>query len=169
MCNMTTRNPGPGFQRVTHERPLIEQQIDAYRMQGKLAEPAICPQCNAVFHKGRWQWMPVPAAAHHQICPACHRQNDGYPAGYVSLSGAFFDAHREEILRVVHKHEQRERGEHPLKRIMAIEQQGDATLVTTTDIHLARGIAEAVHHAYQGELELHYNPRENQLRAYWQR
>lgn len=166
---MTTRNPGPGFQRVTHERPLIEQQIGAYRMQGKLAEPAVCPQCNAVFHKGRWQWMPVPAAAHHQICPACHRQNDGYPAGYVSLSGAFFDAYREEVLRVVRNHEQHERTEHPLKRIMAIEQQGDATLVTTTDIHLARGIGEAVHHAYHGELELHYNPGENQLRAYWQR
>jgi len=85
------------------------------------------------------------------------------------LSGAFFDAHREEVLRVVRNHEQHERTEHPLKRIMAIEQQGDATLVTTTDIHLARGIGEAVHHAYHGELELHYNPGENQLRAYWQR
>lgn len=137
---MTIHNPASGFHRVTHDRPLIEQHIDAYRMKGKLPEPTVCPQCNAVFHKGRWQWMQAPA-----------------------------DAHREEIMRVVHNLEQHERKEHPLKRIMAIAQQADATVVTTTDIHLARGIGEAVHHAYQGELDLHYNPGENQVRVYWQR
>jgi len=166
---MTIHNPASGFHRVTHDRPLIEQHIDAYRMKGKLPEPTVCPQCNAVFHKGRWQWMQAPADAHGEICPACHRQNDDFPAGFISLSGAFFDAHSEEIMRVVRNHEQHERKEHPLKRIMAIEKQADAMVVTTTDIHLARGIGEAVHHAYQGELDLHYNPGENQVRVYWQR
>jgi len=52
---------------------------------------------------------------------------------------------------------------------MEIEKQGDTTLVTTTDIHLARGIGEAVHHAYQGQLALHYNAGERQLRANWKR
>jgi hypothetical protein len=39
--------------------------------------------------------------------------------------------------------------------------------VTTTDIHLARGMGEALHHAYQGELEYHYNPEQNLLRVIW--
>jgi len=53
--------------------------------------------------------------------------------------------------------------EHPLKRIMAVEEKDGAMLVTTTDIHLARGIGEALHHAYQGELQYHYNPEQNSV------
>ncbi len=158
-----------GYHQPNHERPLIEQDIDAYRMPAKLVEPTICPECNAVFHKGRWQWLETPAGAHHETCPACKRSNDNMPAGYVTLEGPYFDTHNEEILRTVQNHQRHQHLEHPLKRIISITKQADATIVTTTDIHLARGIAEAVKHAYQGELELHYNSGENQLRAYWKR
>jgi hypothetical protein len=41
--------------------------------------------------------------------------------------------------------------------------------VTTTDIHLARGIGDALHSAYKGELEYHYNKEENLLRVEWRR
>lgn len=158
-----------GYHHVSHERPLIEQDTDAYRMPEKLTEPAVCPECSAVFHKGRWQWLEAPAGAHRETCPACKRTHDNFPAGYVTLEGPYFDTHSEEILHTVWNHERHQRLEHPLKRIIATERQGDVTIVTTTDIHLARGIAEAVKHAFQGELELHYNPGENLLRAYWQR
>jgi hypothetical protein len=50
---------------------------------------------------------------------------------------------------------------------MKIEEKDGATLVTTTDIHLARGIGEAIHDAYQGDLEFHYNPDEYLLRVTW--
>lgn len=158
-----------GYHHVTHERPLIEQDTDAYRMPAKLAEPTVCPECKAVFHKGRWQWAEASDGAHRETCPACKRTHDNFPAGYVTLEGPYFDAHHEEILRTVQNLERHERLEHPLKRIMATEHQGNATVITTTDIHLARGIAEALKHAFQGEMELHYNPGENLLRAYWQR
>ncbi len=65
--------------------------------------------------------------------------------------------------------EKHERTEHPLKRIVEIEEKNGATLITTTDIHLARGIGEAIHNAYQGELEFHYNPDEYLLRVSWAR
>jgi hypothetical protein len=52
---------------------------------------------------------------------------------------------------------------------MKIEDEDDGVLITTTDIHLARGIGEALHHAYQGELEYHYNEQENLLRVVWAR
>ena len=87
----------------------------------------------------------------------------------VTLEGAYFKAHADEILRIVNHHAEYQRAEHPLKRVMHLETAADSAVITTTDIHLARGIAEAVHHACQGELELQYNPGENQLRAYWQR
>ena len=94
---------------------------------------------------------------------------DEFPAGFVMLQGEFFLAHREEIMHLVQNVEERERPEHPLKRIMGIEEKDGATLITTTDIHLARGIGEAIHDAYQGELEFHYNEDEYLLRVSWMR
>lgn len=156
-----------GFKPITHDRPLLEKEIDAYKMKGKLPEPTVCPECNAIFHKGHWQWGAAPEGAHEEMCPACHRIHDNYPAGFVTLEGPFFTAHSEEIMHMVRNLEQKEKAEHPLKRIVAIEQQGDAVLVTTTDIHLARGIGEALRHAYHGEVEMHYHEGENLLRVHW--
>lgn len=164
---MSTRSIPPGFHPVRHDRLLQEQVHDAYKSKGKLPDPSVCPQCGAQFHDGRWQWGEAPAGAHQETCPACHRLHDHYPAGFLTLEGPFFQAHREEIMHLVHNHEQRERAEHPLQRIMAVEERDGEVLVTTTDIHLARGIGEAVRHAYQGELEFHYNPEENLLRVHW--
>lgn len=165
---MGTRNIPPGFHPILrHDRLLQEQVHDAYKVKGKLPEPTVCPECGAVFHQGRWQWGEAPAGAHSETCPACHRIHDHFPAGFLTLEGSFFQSHREEIMHLVRNHEQRERAEHPLQRIMAVDEQDDSVLVTTTDIHLARGIGEALHHAYQGELEFHYNPEENLLRVHW--
>lgn len=164
---MSTRSIPPGFLTVRRDRLWQEQIHDAYKTRGKLPEPTVCSQCGAIFHEGRWQWGKAPADAHPGICPACHRIHDHFPAGFLTLEGPFFQSNRDEIMRLVHNEEQRERAEHPLKRIMDIEESDGEVLVTTTDIHLARRIGEAVHHAYQGELEFHYNPDENLLRVHW--
>lgn len=159
----------PGFHPVRSEHLLQEQVHDAYKSKGKLPEPTVCPKCGAVFHEGRWQWRKAPENAHSETCPACHRIHDHYPAGFLTLKGEFFQGNREEIMHLVHNHEKHERAEHPLKRIIEVEEKDGATLVTTTDIHLARGIGEALHHAYQGELEYHYNREQNLLRVGWVR
>lgn len=165
---MSHANIVGGFRQIQRHDGLFQERVhDAYKVKGKLHEPTVCTQCGAVFHQGRWQWKAAPENAHQEICPACHRIHDHFPAGFLTLKGAFFKSHRDEIMHLVHNHEQRERAEHPLKRIIATEEKDDATLVTTTDIHLARGLGEAVHHAYQGELEFHYNPEQNLLRVNW--
>lgn len=157
----------PGFKPIRHDRLLQEAVHDSYKAKGKLPEPTLCPDCGAVFRTGRWQWLDKPKEAHQECCPACHRIRDHFPAGFVSLSGDFFAAHEQEILQLIRHHEAREKAEHPLQRLMAIEKNGHDTLVTTTDIHLARGIGEALKHAYRGELEFHYNPEQNLLRVHW--
>ena len=157
------------FHPVRRDRLVQENRHDAYKAKQKLPEPTVCPQCGAVFHDGRWQWLTKPAGAHEEMCPACHRIQDEFPAGYVSVSGAFFKEHREEVLHLARNEEARQKAEHPLKRIMNIEDQDDGIQITTTDIHLARGIGDALHHAYQGELEYHYNEQENLLRVVWER
>jgi NMD protein affecting ribosome stability and mRNA decay len=157
-----------GFRKISRHDGIFKERVhDAYKAKGKLKEPSVCSQCGAVFHKGRWQWLKAPENAHRAICPACHRIHDHFPAGYVTLKGDFFSGHHDEIMRMVQNHEKHERAEHPLERIMAVEEKDGTTLLTTTDIHLARGIGEALHHAYQGNLEYHYNPEQNLLRVTW--
>ena len=166
---MTKQSQPAGFHPIRRDQPLMETQMDSYKSKGKLSEPTVCSDCGAVFHAGHWQWLAKPKDAHQATCPACHRVRDNFPAGYVTLEGAFFAAHEPEILQLIQHRETREKAEHPLQRIIAIEKTKHGTLVTTTDIHLARGIGEALHHAYQGELDLHYNSDQNLLRVGWSR
>ena len=161
-------NQQPGrFQPIRHDRLLQEQEHDAYKSRGKLPEPSVCPQCGAIFHQGRWQWGKTPDGAHSAMCPACHRIHDHFPAGFVTLKGNFIWEHRDEVMNLVHNQEKRERLEHPLKRIMDIQEKADEILITTTDIHLARSIGDALHHAYKGSLAYHYNQAQNLLRVEW--
>ncbi len=166
---MTRHHTKPGALPVYRNKPLLPHVDDSYKMRGKLAEPTVCPECGAVYHKGKWQWLPRPDSAHSVTCPACHRIRDDFPAGHVRLEGEFLAAHREEILHLVRNVEQREKAEHPLQRIIRITDEAGGVLITTTDIHLARSIGDAVGHAYQGELDLQYNTKENLLRVHWRR
>lgn len=162
-------NFSTGFRPVRRDKLIQESVHDTYMIKGKLPEPTVCPGCGAVYHKGRWQWLPRPDQANEQSCPACHRIDDEFPAGYVTLAGGFLAQHRGEILRLVRNQAEKAQAEHPLERIIAMVDRDGGVMVTTTDIHLARGIGEALVHAYQGELEFHYNDSENLLRVYWSR
>jgi NMD protein affecting ribosome stability and mRNA decay len=142
---------------------------DSYKAKGKLPDPTRCPECGAVFHKGRWTWGEAPRGAHDQLCPACQRIRDDYPAGYVSLGGEYLGAHRDEILNIVRNCEAEERARHPLQRLIAIKDVEGGILVTTTDTHLARRIAERIHDSCKGSLSLHYNKEESLVRATWTR
>jgi NMD protein affecting ribosome stability and mRNA decay len=143
---------------------------DPYHHAAKPSEPSQCPMCQAIFQHGRWQWGDAPEGVHEETCPACRRVEDRFPAGYVTIKGAFFQAHRDEIIALIKAKETREKSERPLQRIMDIEEKRDGALeVTTTDSHIARGIAEALHDAYKGDLKVRYSRDENLVRATWQR
>ena len=158
-----------GFRMLRREQLLQELVHDSYKLGKKLAEPTRCPDCSAVFHKGRWTWDIAPPGAPEHRCPACSRVHDRFPAGYVNLQGEFLQEHRDEILNLVKKCETSEKAEHPLERIMAIDAADGGVEVTTTGTHLAREIAERVHNAYKGEMEFSYNKEDNLLRAAWRR
>jgi hypothetical protein len=80
------------------------------------------------------------------------------------------EEHRDEILGVARNVERRERAEHVLKRIIAIQSGASGGLVvTTTDPQLARAIGEAIHEAYAGDFGYAYAKNENLLRVTWRR
>lgn len=150
---------------------MIREMIhDPYKTRRKLPEPTVCPVCKAVFRGGRWQWADAwPADACRETCQACHRIRDNYPAGMVTLEGAFVRTHKEEILQLVRNHERGEKTLHPLHRIMGIEQNGDRMVITTTDIHLPRRLADALRRAYKGDLDVRYDEEGYFVRVNWKR
>jgi hypothetical protein len=163
-------------QRGLHHPPHLQGRFaervhDPYKTRLKLHDPTVCPDCGALYHKGRWSWpaKPPPADARHEICQACHRIRDDYPAGWVTLSGAFLATHKDEIVHLVRHVEKRERDEHPLHRIMAIREANGEMVITTTDIHVPRRIGEALQSAYQGTLDYHFEEGEYRLRVLWTR
>jgi hypothetical protein len=156
--------------RTARKDRLIREEVhDPYKSRLKLAEPSVCSQCGAVFQKGRWAWTACPADAQDVLCQACRRINDGYPAGEVTLSGGFLQQHRQEILNLARKQGEQEKAERPLHRIMAVEQEQGGVLIQTTDIHLPRRIGEAVHSAYEGDLDYRYNEDTYFIRVAWRR
>ena len=150
---------------------LIKERIhDPYMARTKLPEPSLCPDCKAVFGSGRWQWITeLPTEANEQLCPACRRIRDRVPAGFLTLGGSFFKEHREEIVNLIHNKVDSEKRQHPMKRIMAMEDQEDKLVITFTDIHLPRGVGEAIERAYEGSLDLHYEPEASIVRVTWER
>jgi len=160
----------PAASQPRTDRVKLEHDETFFRKGHKLPEPSACPRCEATYHGGRWTWDSPPADAHRAICPACERIEKDYPAGLVTIGGAFARGHREEIVGLVRHVEEREKAEHPLQRILKLEERGEELLVSTTDPHLARGIGDALHHAYHGELDYRYPDDEGDLlRVSWVR
>jgi hypothetical protein len=91
------------------------------------------------------------------------------PGRVVTVRGAFALIHKAEILNLVRHLELQEKREHPLHRIMQIEEKPDSIMIKTTDIHLPRSIGEALRHAYKGSLEFHYTAESYSVEVEWSR
>jgi len=145
------------------------ERHDPYQSVGKYREPTQCEDCAAVFHRGRWQWGSAPADAHAAVCPACRRVRDKLPAGRIMLEGPFTALHRNDLMNLVRNEAAQEGREHPLHRLMQVEEKPDRVDLATTDIHLPRRIGDALRRAYDGELDIKYGDQEYTVRVHWRR
>jgi hypothetical protein len=126
----------PHHPRDKKDRSVRARKHDQYKAKGKLREPSVCRECQAVYHKGRWVWGPVPSDSHEVMCPACERIRDRAPSGVLLLTGEFVAKHRDEVLGLAGNEEARLKAEHPLARIIKIEDQTETpegVVITTTD------------------------------------
>ena len=164
MGGKTTRRGARPDRRTRRVQP---HEHDPYKRRAKTAGTAVCPRCGALSRSGRWRWGAPPEGGelHRQLCPACERVRDGYPAGIVRLRGA--GARRDEILARVHHVEQAEKADHPLERIMQIGEDGDEIVVTTTGIHLARRIGDALERSFHGKTTVRYPEEQSEVQVDW--
>jgi hypothetical protein len=128
-----------------------------------------CGTCGAVYHRGRWQWGEAPAGSQSGVCPACQRISDKLPAGEIIAEGRFVRAHASELVSIIRNVAEHEGREHPLHRIMQLDEGRDRILASTTDIHLPQRMGEALKHAYDGELEIVYGHDSYSVRVHWRR
>lgn len=154
---------------IRNDKLIQEKRHDVFPTKGGLPDPTQCTVCGAVYAKGRWTWASVDGKARQTTCPACQRIAGNFPAGYIEMGGAFFEARKDEILNLVHNMEKVEKNAHPLERIIEITSNEQKTLITTTGIHIARRIGEAISRAYQGEYAIQYADGEKRIRISWQR
>lgn len=145
-----------------------DNRKDPYRPNEKMPGPIVCPDCRAVFHRGRWQWAAAPDDARQRRCEACQRIHDKFPAGTLTLTGAFTVAQASEVEALARHQEKSEMADHPLNRIMSIEHRAaDTVVITTTDLHLPRRIARAIRKAFGGHLDEHYEKDGDTVRIAW--
>ena len=157
------------FRMLSRKQLLQEVVHDAYQTRRKPRETIRCRACSAVFRRGRWTRGVAGGPATLALCPACRRTREHLPAGFVTIGGDFLGAHQGEIVSLVRGCESRESSRHVLERIIDLQQRPDGLLVTTTGIHLARRIGDALQHAYKGRLRYRYNKADKLLRVSWTR
>jgi NMD protein affecting ribosome stability and mRNA decay len=151
-------------------KPALEpRHFDPYLEAGKPVHDAVCPDCGAVFRDGRWAWGTAAKYTARELCPACLRIRDSFPGGFVTLKGAFVDSHREELRQLVRARGEHEMAQHPLERLINVNESPHAIEISTTGTHLARTIASDVKAAYDGHLNTRYLSDENLVQVTWTR
>jgi len=160
---------------------LREERHDAYRSDEKAASGTTCPDCHAQVQEGRWQWPSAHAkgaghrtsadrAAIARRCPACARLHAHDPAGELTLTGRYVQAHEAELRALMHHEAQREAAFHPLERLMSLDKLPEGGLrITTTGLHLPRMLAHALERAHHGSLQITYADGESRVRVKWHR
>ncbi|MBN1542988.1 ATPase [candidate division KSB1 bacterium] len=159
----------PFTPQARNNRLIVKKRKDSYQEEFKLAEPACCTECGAVYIQGRWTWKEASEGCQQVLCPSCRRCSDRYPAGWIQITGNFFRRHAEEILSLVRNVETKEKTERPLERIMEISDRPSSVEITTTGVHVARRIGEALQRAYKGEFRFNYADGEPHIRIQWYR
>lgn len=150
--------------------PVGWESENPYYEGRKHPEPTVCERCGLVYRDGHWQRADnVPAGAHRSVCPACRREMDRYPGGYVLLRGGYWTQHWDEILNLIRNQEAQAQRSRPLHRILWVEPHDGEMEIATTTAHLARRLGKAIHSAHKGDLTIHQPKGEPLVRVVWER
>lgn len=164
---MSRKQGGQGPERDLRRRPPNPHHEIKYPHHEKAAEALVCTECGVVHHRGQWYWG-APPVTHVEgaLCPACKRIRARDAAGTLELDESFVP-HRDEILGMIRNEEEAEKAEHPLERLMGVQDVEGGLVVTTTGIHLARRIANKLERRFHRQARFHYGEGSEALRVDW--
>ena len=124
MKRSNLRTQRPRTTRRISGRAQQDHILDPYQRQQKLHEGTACPQCGAVYHQGRWRWVTKAEGAGEELCAACRRINDKFPAGVVTLRGDFAREDKQELIHLARHQEEAEKRERRIFRAGNLDQGG---------------------------------------------
>jgi hypothetical protein len=148
--------PMSNFHPEQHLR-LLDERKEPYHDYSAIEVEARCAACGAVHKNVAWHWIEPSVDAVETRCPACKRIAERAPASYLEIEGTFLNEKRAELINAIRALERVEKSADPLQRIMAIESSEKGILVTTTDVRLARAIAQLLQTSFQCDLDFHYD------------
>jgi NMD protein affecting ribosome stability and mRNA decay len=152
-----------------NDKLIQDKRKDVYLKTNSQKTHMVCSNCGAIFSNGRWTWKELINNLKETTCPACKRISDNYPAGFVEIKGSFYSGHEKEISNLILNTEKMEKKERPLERIMMFKPGKSKATLTTTGIHIARRIGEALSRSYQGNFSFQYLDGEKSIRVFWER
>jgi NMD protein affecting ribosome stability and mRNA decay len=152
-------------------------RVDDPYMTAEGQEASVCTTCKAVYQNKRWFFddklfgkLAGTDKAREVTCPTCRKIKDRYPEGVLTLSGEFFEQHKDEILTLLKNAAARVSGRSVADRIITMtEESGDRLVVETTTEKLAQHLGRAVYKAYKGDLDFRWSEMNKFVRVYWQR
>lgn len=166
---MTARTRRPG-QKKDRARGVAARNPSVLTRARKAGGALVCAECGVVQHRGRWSWGKPPLVELTEgRCPACERVRQHYPAGILSVpADRFTDAKdRKDVLALIRNVEKAERPEHPLERLMAIEDSNGRLVVSTTGVHLARQLAHSLAKHFHAKPSIRYADGEGLVHVNW--
>jgi hypothetical protein len=157
----------------------VDHEAGRHRTRRAPRESQICQVCGARYADRRWLASTVRGKSNKHkhwrttlavVCPACQRQREGIPSGYLYLEGTFLQAHHEEVRRLLNNEAERTAEDNPLARIMgwASEKSGRAVVTTTTQ-HLAQRLGHALEKAFSGQVRYDFSHENLLARVWWRR
>ncbi len=147
------------------------------RQARSLHDPSICPNCQAVRHKGVWTLDPAirrqldrGQEATLLLCPACRLVREDAPCGILRLTGSYLSANSAEIFKLIRNGERAAMHKNPLERIIRIRTDSPHEIVIeTTSDKLARRLGRAVVRAFRGTLRIRFSHQDKLVRLYGHR
>lgn len=163
---MTGRSRHPGRTK-SRPRGVTARNPSALARVTKAPGGLVCDDCGLVQHRGKWyRGAPPLAPLKAGRCPACQRVRERYPAGTLRLPLGFL-THKKEVLALIRNVEKHERVEHPLERLMDVEESDGRLVVTTTGVHLARQIAHKLAKLFHAKPRFRFADGEELVHVDW--
>jgi len=152
-------------------------RVDDPYLPSEGQEASVCTSCQAIYQNKRWFFdeklyrkLAGTNRVREVLCPACRKIRDRYCEGVLTLSGEFFEQHRDEILTLIKNEAARVAGRNVGDRIISMTPEGeDKLVVETTTEKLAQHLGRAVYRAYKGDLDFRWSEVNKFVRVYWTR